>query len=148
MHQILLVEIFFDNNRICSHIRSNKKHGHTTLEAHLAPQHLAIKSRSAENFLAWSKTVGIETEELVQRMLEEAKHQELAYRSILELQRLEKKFTSPRLERAAKKANQARITCQSFVRVLIQDELRDLQNAPEEPSNLIHENIRGGSYFH
>lgn len=141
-----IVEIFYNNERVASHVRSSKEHRYSTFPAHLAPQHLAVKSRSAENFLSWASSVGEATKDLVQRMLDEARHPEQAYRSILGLQRLSKTFTPSRLERAAVKANLAHNTSQRFVRTLIEEELRVAPALESEP--LTHKNIRGSSYFH
>lgn len=143
-----LVEVFYNNERVASHLRSAKEHRHTTVPAHLAPQHLAMKSRTAENFLAWSRIIGAETETLVQRLLDQARHPEQAFRSILGLQRLAKTFTPRRLEQAAAKANQAQIASQRFVRSLIEEALRWEKQEQESTPPLLHDNIRGGSYFH
>ena len=143
-----LVEIFFNNERVASHLRSSLEHRHSTVEAHLPPHHLAVRSRSAENYLAWSETVGTETQALVKRMLDEAKHPEQAFRSILGLQRLEKLFTAKRLEKASGKANEMNIATQRFVRSLIEENLA-WENQEQDPvPPLLHENIRGSSYFH
>ncbi len=143
-----LVEVFYNNERVASHIRSSSEHRHSTIPAHLAPHHLAIKSRSAENFLAWSETIGPQTQVLVERMLDEAKHPEQAFRSILGLQRLSKQFTPARLERASIKANQAQIATQRFVRSIIEKDLHCEQQEQESAPPLLHQNIRGSSYFH
>jgi transposase len=143
-----LIEVFFNNERVTSHPRSPKEYRYSTIPMHLPPQHLAVKSRSAESFQTWAKTIGIETEELVQRILDEAKHPEQAFRSILGLQRLAHKFTPARLERAANKANLAKVVSQRFVRTLIEEELRLLSEESTSSLPLVHENIRGSSYFH
>lgn len=143
-----LVEVFFNNERIASHLRSSEAHRHTTAEAHLPPQHLAIRRRSAENFLVWSRGVGTETQALVSRMLDEARHPEQAFRSILGLQRLEKQFTTRRLERAAAKANEANIASQRYVRTVLEANLVAENEGREDAPPLFHENIRGSSYFH
>ena len=143
-----IVEVFYNNERIASHLRKSEAYRHTTVEAHLPPQHLAMRSRNAENFLAWSDRVGPETQALVKRMLDEARHREQAFRSILGLQRLEKQFTAKRLERAALKANQTNVTSQRFVRSILETNLSWENQEPESAPPLLHENIRGGSYFH
>jgi transposase len=93
-----LIEVFFNNERVASHLRSREPYRYTTAEAHLPPHDRAMKSRSQENFLAWADTVGPETMTLVQTLLGEARHPEQAFRSILGLQRLAKQFTPRRLE--------------------------------------------------
>jgi transposase len=143
-----IIEVFYNNERVASHLRSIREHRHSTVPAHLPPQHLAIKSRSAENFLSWSETVGTETQRLVQRILDEAEHPEQAFRSILGLQRLAKQFTPARLECAAAEANQAKIASQRFVRSIIEKNLRWESQEQEEAPPLLHENIRGSSYYH
>jgi transposase len=142
-----LIEVFFNNERVASHLRSREPYRYTTAEAHLPPHHKAMKSRTRENFLSWADTIGRETKTLVETMLEEARHPEQAFRSILGLQRLAKQFTSRRLEQAASQANRAHIASQRFVRQAIEHALHEEIRAEESAPPLVHDNIRGGSYY-
>jgi transposase len=145
-----LIEVFYNNERVASHSRSHDKNRHTTIPAHMPPQHLAVKSLTAATFINWSKKIGPATEELVERILNQGAHPEIGFRSILGLQRLEKKYGSKRLETAAHRTNQARVLSQRFVRKLIEDDLSNviLPEVQDSSAYIInHENIRGSEYF-
>lgn len=87
-----LVEIFHNNQSMAVHRRSSEPYRYSTIEAHMPPHHRAKHNWTAETFILWSHKVGGNTAQFVEALLEQARHPEQAYRSILGLQRLEKKF--------------------------------------------------------
>lgn len=141
-----LVELYHDNKRLCSHRFSAVPNAFSTIEAHLPPNHLAVRSQTPEAFIAWSRTIGNQTEELVRNLLENASHKALAYRSILGLQRLAKKFGHSALEAAATVAIERRVYSQRFVRTVLEEEAFGVKRQTE--SRHLHANIRGSDYFH
>lgn len=141
-----LVEIFHDNERVASHRKSSIPHGFSTCEAHLAPNHLAVRSRTPENFISWGRSVGKHTEQLVELMLGNVRHKQLAYRSILGLQRLARKFGNANLELAAAVAVERRVYSQRFVRTVLEEEVFGVKRQVE--SLAPHTNIRGPGYYH
>jgi hypothetical protein len=64
-----LIEVFCNNERVASHIRSSEKYKHSTTEAHLPPHHLAVKSWTLENFITWSATIGPYTEQFTKLLI-------------------------------------------------------------------------------
>lgn len=141
-----LVEVFLNNERIASHVRSTMPYRHTTLPAHMPPHHLAVKSWTAENFLSWAHRVGPETEKLVHAFLNAPQYKEVSYRSILGLQRLEKRFGQKNLERASQIANERRLLSQRAVKQIL--ETLPAKPASETATPVRHGNIRGDTYYH
>lgn len=144
-----LVEIFLENERIASHIRSNVRYRFSTLESHLPPAHKAVKSWTAENFLQWAHTVGPSTERLVQTILNAPRYREQSYRSILGIQRLEKKYGRELTEKAACTACARKHHSQRALRLIL--EKYHSASSPREndaPSVLTHKNVRGAEYYH
>lgn len=136
-----LIEIFHDNKRVAAHKRAVT--GHFTTEAmHLPPEHLAMKSQTAPGFLAWAETVGAEMSALVDAILTKPQYQEQSFRSVLGLQRLEKKYGKAALEDAARTANVIGHQSQRSVRLLLE------KRAQEKQEPLTHKNVRGSSYYH
>lgn len=141
-----LVEIFHDNLKIASHLRSHTEMSYSTSEAHMPENHRAVRSWTPEFFKQWSKTIGEHTQSLVEQMLEEAKHESLACRSILGLQRLARKFSCASLEFAAAVALERRVHTQRFVRLVLEEKAFGVKC--QENTSLNHANIRGPEYFH
>jgi transposase len=57
-----IVEIFYNNNRICSHIRIYGKRGqYSTADEHMPPKHQQYAQWNAERFRAWATKIGTKT---------------------------------------------------------------------------------------
>lgn len=141
-----LIEVFLENERIASHARSLMPYRHSTLPAHMPPHHLVVKSWTAEKFLSWAHRVGPETEKLVQAFLAAPQYKEVSYRSILGLQRLEKRFGARNFERASQIANERHLLSQRAVKQIL--ETLPAQPASETSPPAQHGNLRGGTYYH
>lgn len=138
-----LIEIFHNNTRVASHPISYAKNRFTTDPAHMPPHHLSQINYSAELFLEWGSKCGEQTKTLVARLLEAPQYKQQSYRSILGLQRLEKKYGRERLEQAAATANRGGYVSQRFVRMLLEQDTKN-----DAPNLLTHNNLRGPEYFH
>ena len=145
-----LIEVFVNNQRVAFHQRSSEQYSHTTLPEHMPPEHKAVKSWTAEKFLSWSKSIGTETEKLVQAIFASRAHKEQAFRAILGLQRLADKHTPERLEAAAARANYFKLTQVRNLRSILD---KGLERAPlsvpmDEAPAFTHGNLRGPTVFH
>lgn len=138
-----LVEVFFENERVASHQRSCVPHRHTTVPEHMPPHHQAVRSWTADNFKTWASSVGAHTVRLVELLLAAPRYKELAFRSILGLQRLERKYGKTAFEAACGVAVKKNIASQRFVRSV----LEQAGSTPLKVS-VAHQNIRGPKYFH
>ena len=136
-----LVEVFLGNERISSHARSFVKYRFSTQECHMPQQHLAMRSMTAENFTSWAKTVGASTQEVVAHILGLPRYKEQAYRSLLGLQRLEKRYGTVEFETACALAVKRRTFSQRAVHQI-------LESTAAPKGAFSHENIRGGQYYH
>ncbi len=136
-----LVEVFLENERVGSHIRSFVKYRFSTQESHMPPQHLAMRSMTAENFAAWAKTIGASTQEVVTHILGLPRYKAQAFRSLLGLQRLEKRYGTAALEAACALAAKRKCFSQRAIHQILESSV-----APQGAFS--HENIRGGQYYH
>ena len=147
-----LIEVFCNNERVASHLRSYKPNEFSTVEAHMPPQHLVVKSWTEERFLSWSQTVGEQMQRLVQRILETPIYRQQSYRSILGIQRSSMKVATPIAEQAAKRANQrGAVSARAFkqiLEVIVGKQSNDSVEANATDHCQHHNNIRGGSYYH
>lgn len=136
-----LVEIFFDNQRTASHARSNVPHRHTTDPTHMPPHHLAVRNWKADGFRDWAKTVGEQTCKLVELFLSAPRYQPQAYRSLLGVQRLHKKYGTDQLEAACAIAVKHQVPSQRYLNSIL-----ERNGQPEQP--LPHSNVRGPKFYH
>jgi transposase len=147
-----LIEVFCDNERVASHRRSHKPYEFSTIEAHMPPQHLAVRSWTEENFVAWAQTVGEQMQLLVRRILETPRFRQQSYRSILGIQRVSTKAGAPIAEAAATRANERGVaSARAFKQIL--EFLVEKQGDVSAVKNAVdishpHDNIRGSSYYH
>jgi len=144
------VEAFFDGKRVAFHSRSRSPYQHTTLYEHMPPEHQAMRSCTRERFISWSEGVGAETARYVAMLFAKKSHPEQAFRSIMGLQRLAKKYGSVRLEAACTRGNHFKLTTMRSIRTILEtskDQL-PLEGEPEPIQNLFHANLRGVTNFH
>jgi len=100
-----VIEVFFNNHRICSHPRLYGYPGqYSTMEAHMPPDHQAYVQWNADRFKAWARKIGPNTETTVKAVLSSHKVEQQGYKSCLALIKLADKYSVIRLEAACKKA--------------------------------------------
>ena len=100
-----VIEVFFNNHRICSHPRLYGYPGqYSTMEAHMPPDHQAYVQWNADRFIAWARKIGPNTEMTVKAILSSHKVEQQGYKSCLSLIKLADKYSVVRLEAACKKA--------------------------------------------
>lgn len=144
-----LIEIFYENQRICTHARSPLPYQHTTLPEHMPPEHWAYKRQSRETFLAWAEGVGPHTKQQVETILRSKAHDEQAFRSLKGIQQLGTRYGSQRLEDACAVANTFALVGYRRLKSILQSN-RDStppppQKAPSPP--IEHDNLRGQPYY-
>lgn len=100
------VELFRNNWRVTSHVRSYVRGGHTTKPEHMPAAHLKHLEWTPSRILHWAGTVGPNTKALVEAILVERRHPEVGYRSCLGILRLskDKRYGPERLEPACARA--------------------------------------------
>ncbi len=100
-----VIEVFFNNHRICSHPRLYGYPGqYSTMEAHMPPDHQAYVQWNADRFINWARKIGPNTETTVKAILSSHKVEQQGYKSCLSLIKLADKYSVIRLEAACKKA--------------------------------------------
>jgi transposase len=145
------IEVFHKSERIATHRRSARKGSHTTLAEHMPKAHQRHLEWTPGRFLNWAQTIGLATRTLVQHLLEHRAHPEQGYRSCLGLLQLAKRYSAPRLEAACQKA----ISLGAFTRRSVASILAhglDQTDSPLSPLDaqppLLHDNLRGPTYYH
>jgi transposase len=80
------VEVFFENVRICSHVRLYGRNGqYSTVEDHMPPSHRQYAKWNGERFRQWASKVGPQTSYVVDALLTCHKVEQQGYRSCMAL---------------------------------------------------------------
>lgn len=143
------VEVFQKGERLASHPRSAQQGRHTTLEAHLAPAHLAVAGWNAQRFLDWAATVGPQTQAAIEQVLAARVHPQQGYRTALGILRLGKTHGEERLEAACLRAIQIQAVTYRSIASILKHAL-ERQTPTQIQANLPpdHANVRGSKYYH
>ncbi len=144
-----IVEVFFNNKRVASHLRSYIKWGYTTLAEHMPKSHQAHAGFTPERLIRWASETGKSTAELVTAILETKLHPQQGYNSCFGLVTLDKKFGKERVEAACKRALAIGGISYKSVRSILETGL-DKKPLPEPRTaapKITHSNIRGSEYY-
>jgi transposase len=143
------VEALRKGQRVASHVRSFMPHQHTTLKEHMPPAHRKYADWSPSRFIRWAEKTGPHTARLVQAIIDSRTHPEQAYRSCLGILRLEKHYPKERLENAAARALRFANVSLKALRKILETGLDRLEEKDSSSAVLpLHDNIRGGQYYH
>ena len=145
----LTVEVFLNNKRIASHLRSYVVGGYTTLDEHMPESHKRYLEWTPSRIIKWAAETGPATAELVNQALERRPHPEQGFRSCLGIINLGKKFGATRMEAAAKRALAIRSYSYTSVKSILEKGLdsKPLQEQLELVPISRHANIRGRDYY-
>ena len=100
-----VVEVFFNNHRIASHVRLYGREGqYSTVPEHMPDNHKQYTAWNAERFMAWSESIGPNTAIAVKSVLSSHRVEQQGYKSCMALLKLADKYSVTRVEAACKKA--------------------------------------------
>lgn len=144
------VEVFDRGVRVAVHARDDTPGRHTTIAEHMPKSHRAHLEWSPSRMIQWGATIGAQTATLVEAILAARPHPEQGYRSCLGLLRLGKQYGPDRLEAACGRAARGGATSYRHVKSILKHGLDHQpllldEAAPVAP--LVHENVRGASYY-
>jgi transposase len=142
------VEIFLRGQRIASHPRFLTPGNKSTRPEHRPTHHKDYGDWPPERLVRWAAKIGSPTKLLIERLLNEAEHPELAYRRCFGILRLAKTFGNERLNAAAGRALAYNACSLKSIESMLKTGLEN-RPLPEKPRQLtiVHENVRGTSSF-
>jgi len=145
-----VVEVFFRNKRVASHIRSHAKGRYTTVADHMPKAHRDYAEWTPERVIRWASETGKSTADLVTAILAKKLHPQQGFRSCLGIISLVKRFGKDRVEAACKRALAIGGTSFKSVKSILETGLD--KNPLPEPRTIsqpiTHSNIRGNEYYH
>ena len=144
------VEIFRRGARIESYLRSYEKGKYTTLKHHMPRAHLDQVEWTPERLTSWAKKTGPQCTALVQAIMASKAHPEQGFKACLGVLRLARTYPAERIERAAARALRFRTLNSGSMASILRNNLDQLPLPGDEPQQPLplHENIRGGRYYH
>jgi len=143
------VEVYFNNQRVASHLRNRCPYGYSTNNEHRPKNHQYVSDWSPERFIKWARKIGVEAEQVITQILDSRKHPEQAYKSCMGLLKLAQKHNNEDYIKACNKALQMNCIKYKFIKNILDTKAFNLTQ--EEEQNLFkipeHKNIRGKEMF-
>ena len=100
-----VVEVYYNNLRICSHPRLRGKEGqYHTIPEHMPEKHKMYADWNAERFVSWAASIGEHTKAVITAILQYHKIEQQSYRACMGILKLGDKYGVNRLESACTKA--------------------------------------------
>jgi transposase len=146
------VEIFYQHQRIVLHVRSYKKHGYSTIAAHMPQAHLQYQQQqgwTADEFLLQAEKIGPTTHAYMQQVLSGRRFTEQTYKACQGLMRLARSYGPERMEAACSRALQGHSYNYRTILNILSANLDKLQ--PTNQTCLFslpaHDNLRGAKAY-
>ncbi len=100
-----VIEVFFNNHRICSHPRLHGQEGqYSTVIEHMPEDHQKYIQWNSERFISWAENVGPHTAIAIKAILASHKIEQQGYRSCMGLLKMADRYSVIRLESACARA--------------------------------------------
>ncbi|MGH9734021.1 MAG: IS21 family transposase [Candidatus Acidiferrales bacterium] len=142
------LEIFHKGQRVASHLRAHKPYTAITDPEHRPASHRAHLDWPPSRMIAWARTVGPRTAEVVEKILGAYPHPEMGYRSCLGIIRLGQRYPVTRVEAAAERALLTGAVSYKSLDSILRRHLDQQPLAPPAARpTTSHDNIRGAGYF-
>lgn len=98
------VEVFYQNQRIASHVRAAYSPDPVYVPEHMPEAHRRYRNYNEESFLHWAEDIGPSTGTVIRTFLHAHKTPQQGYKSCASMMKLADKYTPARLEAACSKA--------------------------------------------
>jgi transposase len=143
------VELLHNGKRVASHVRSSSNRQHTTLPEHMPSSHRRYADFTPESLKRRAAEIGRSTTALVEIILRERTHPEQGFRSCVGIIGLAKSYGVERLEAASARALEIGARSYTSVKSILETKRdRPRPEAATDGPAIVHDNIRGPSYFH
>lgn len=145
-----VVEIVHAGQRITSHERVHGRGRQVTKSEHMASSHRAHASWTPSRLIRWASQSGPAVGEFVELLMKEKPHPEMGFRAGMGLIRLGKEHGAQRLDAACRRALVMRSYSLKTIKNILSSGTDQLPLPIEQEIRstlLLHENVRGGSYY-
>ena len=145
-----VIEVYFKSERVCSHARSRKVNGYTTVKEHMPPSHQKHLEWTPERIISWAGKYGLSVKNLVETIIASTRFPEQAYKRCLGIIRMANRYPHDRLNTACERALKYRSLSYRAVSDILKnnaDKMPDIEEPKVSRRPIIHANIRGKEYF-
>jgi transposase len=143
------IELFHNGTRVAAHVRSSSNRGHTTVTEHMPSSHRRYADWTPESLKRRAAEIGPSTSALIEVILREKTHPEQGFRASIGIISLTRSYEPQRVEAACARAIEIGARSYTSVKSILETK-RDRQRS--EPATdgpaIVHDNIRGPTYFH
>lgn len=142
------IEVYFDGQRVASHLRSYRQWQFITVLEHMPLAHQEIAKINRESLLARAKRIGPGTLAFATALLESLLIPQQGYRTLVGVHNLERRWGRERLDSACQHAlTIGALSCRSVTSIL--DGGLDQRPEAEEARKpkVQHDNVRGQAYY-
>jgi len=142
------IEVFYKSERICIHQRDMRHYKYTTLSEHMPPSHQKVSQWTPARLINWGRTIGINTGNLIERIILSKSHPEQGFRPARGIIRLGKIYGNNRLETACAIAGQYGLLRVKQINAILKNGKDRVFDIPDESRTVNNtENIRGKTYY-
>ena len=143
-----LVEIFYDQERVASHLRASRPQMWMTDPHHRPAHHQAVLDWTPDRFHAWAGQFGPATTHVIDQILATPVYPEDSYRRCLGiLQGLGRRYGSAAVEAAAVRAVDSRVFSYRGIKHLCEQAATEQAPPASDEAEVSPGNIRGAQYY-
>lgn len=142
-HTIDTVEIYYNKERIASHLKSFKRGSYMTNEDHLSSTHKFVQEWSKEFFVNKAASIGSDTAEYIAKLIDQQRYPEIGYKRSLGIISLRRDYSPHRIEAACKKALDYNKCSYSIIKNILKNKADIKPDTEQEQHNIKpHKNLR------
>lgn len=146
----LVLEIFYNHNRIASHKRLHGRKGqYSTILEHMPPDHQKYLEWNGDRFKHWAQRIGPNTHKVIIAILSSSRVEQQTYKSCMGLLKLGERHSESRLEAACEKALSytASPSYKSIKNILATGTKETSKPDAEKPTKNNYGVTRGANYY-
>lgn len=144
-----IVEIYHNNKRVASHLRTYKKGEFVTEKNHMPYGHRQYLEWTPERIKSWGSKIGSHTRMMIEKIMDGRVYPEQGFRKSLGIIRLSQRYTPERVDEACKRALSVDAYSYRSVKSILEKGLDKVVYLDEEMRTkpIKHSNIRGRGYY-
>lgn len=146
-----LVKLYYRNQLVAQHIRSDRIGGYSTKIEHMPKAHQEYAQWNPERLKQWANKLGAYVLQWVEYQLASKAHPQQSYKVCLGLLNLNKIYPKKRLNNACQRALDTGGFRLQNIKVILKNNLDKAVDDPDQDDLLAeikHENVRGQDYYH
>jgi len=141
-----IIEVFYENERIASHIRNySTKNRYTTLPEHMPSNHRAMANWTPERFQSWASKIGPHTCSYISFLMRSRQHPEQAFKTCAGILRLGESVSQGAMEAICEEAQKKNVFTYKYFNIMFKRMASEKATVTSAP--ILHINLRGKDYY-